>query len=74
MITLNGKEIRELAEFVGLMIVDLDYSDELETEVTIAKCPSGGVCGDDGKYTKYEYVAYLSEYPEEGVMPLGDEK
>lgn len=73
MINLNGKQIRELAEFAGFSIVEHDYQDENETEYTIALCPKDGVLNDDETVSHYEYVVYLSEYPEEGVMPLGDE-
>ncbi len=72
MITLNGKQIRELAEFVGLTITEHDYADEYETEITIADCPVNGVIEDDGSTTKYDYIAYLTDYPEEGVCPLGE--
>lgn len=73
MLTLTGKEIKDLAEAVGLVIAPNDYTDELETEMTIIDCPPSGVMDDDGKATHYEHVAYLSEYPEEGMCPLGDE-
>ena len=73
MLTLTGKEIKDLAEAVGLVIQPLNYGDELEAEMTIIKCPATGVLDDDGKATHYEHVAYLSEYPEEGTFPLGDE-
>lgn len=72
-ITLSGKEIKDLAEAVGLVIQPLDYADELETEMTIIDCPAEGVLDDDGKATHYQRVAYYSEYPEEGMCPLGDE-
>lgn len=73
MLTLTGKEIKDLAEAVGLVISPLDYEDELETEMTIIDCPASGVLDDDGKATHYQHVAYYSEYPEEGMCPLGDE-
>jgi hypothetical protein len=73
MLTLKGREIKDLAEAVGLWIQQLDYTDELETEMTIIDCPASGVMDDDGKAKHYEHVAYLSEYPEEGAFPLGDE-
>lgn len=73
MLTLTGKEIKDLAEAVGLVIQPLDYTYELETEMTIINCPASGVLDDDGKSAHYEHVAYLSEYPEEGTFPLGDE-
>jgi len=72
-LTLTGKEIKDLAESVGLVIQPLDYGYELETEMTIIKCPATGVIGDDGKAAHFEHVAYLSEYPDEGTYPLGDE-
>jgi len=71
MITLNGKEIKDLAESVGLVVKDLDYTDEFETEMTIIPCPEVGVANDDGEVEHYRFVAYLDEYPEEGVNPLG---
>lgn len=73
MLTLTGKEIKDLAEAVGLVIAPHDYTDELETEMTIIDCPASGVMDDDGKATHYEHVAYLSDYPDEGMFPLGDE-
>ena len=73
MLTLTGKEIKDLAEAVGLVIKPLDYEDELETEMTIIDCPASGVLDDDGKATHFQHVAYYSEYPEEGMCPLGDE-
>lgn len=73
MMTLTGKEIKDLAEAVGLVVCTMDYTDELETEMTIIDCPASGVLDDDGKATHYAHVAYLSEYPEEGTFPLGDE-
>lgn len=73
MLTLTGKEIKDLAEAVGLVITPHDYTDEFETEMTIVKCPESGVLDDDGKATHYEHIAYLHDYPEEGSFPLGDE-
>ena len=73
MLILTGKEIKDLAEAVGLVIVPNDYTEELEIEMAIIDCPTSGVLDDDGKALHYEHVAYLSEYPEEGTFPLGDE-
>ena len=74
MLTLKGREIKDLAEAVGLEIQQLDYTDELETEMTIIACPASGVTDDDdGKVRHYEHVAYLSEYPDDGTFPLGDQ-
>jgi hypothetical protein len=69
-LTLTGKEIKDLAEFAGLAIAPSDYTDVLETEIIVATCPTSGALGDG---THYKHVAYLSEYPEEGAYPLGDE-
>lgn len=73
MLTLTGKEIKDLAEAVGLVIADHDYTDEFETEMTIIDCPEQGVSDDDEKPTHYKHVAYLTDYPDEGVFALGDE-
>lgn len=71
-ITLTGKEIRDLAEAVGLVIAKNDYAEELETEMVIVPCPEAGVLNDDGEPEHYRYIAWLEEYPEEGSCPLGD--
>jgi len=73
MLTLTGKEIRDLAEAVGLVVQPIDYVFEFETEMTIIDCPESGVIDDDGTAKHYDHVAYLREYPEEGTFPLGDE-
>lgn len=39
MMTLTGKEIKDLAEAVGLVVCTMDYTDELETEMTIIEFP-----------------------------------
>lgn len=71
-ITLTGAQIAELAEFVGAGTIELGEI-EAETEVTICDCPAGGL-GDEegGPVSHYDYVAYLTEYPEEGMLGLGD--
>ena len=70
-ITLTGKEIRELAELVGLQIVEHEYADEYETEITV-ETPSGFLLNDDGVEEYYRLIAYLTEYPEEGAIGLGE--
>jgi hypothetical protein len=70
-VTLTGKEIREIAELAGLQFVEHDYVDEYETEVTI-ETPSGFLLNDDGVEEHYRLIAYLTEYPEEGAIGLGD--
>lgn len=73
MLTLTGKEIKDLAESCGFYITPLNYEDEIKTEMTIITCPADGVLDDDGKSTHYKYIAYLTKYPEEGLYLLGDE-
>lgn len=70
-VTLTGKEIRELAEFAGLQVVEHNYVDEYETEITV-ETPSGFLLNDDGVEEHYSLIAYLTEYPEEGAIGLGD--
>lgn len=70
-VTLTGKEIRELAEFAGLQIVEHNYADEYETEITI-ETPSGFLVNDDGEEEYYRLIAYFTEEPEEGAIGLGD--
>lgn len=74
MTVLTAKEIKNLAEFAGL---NVNYGgmtpEEAETEFTIQDCPKDGVSCDGGKPQKYSgSVAWISDYPEEGCMPLGD--
>ena len=69
---LTGKEIKDLAEFVGLIVDKPMDPDILETEVCIQKCPAEGV-HDDDKPRHYRLIASLYEYPEEGCVGLGDE-
>lgn len=71
-VTLTGKEIREIAEFAGLQFVEHDYQDEYETEITVEACPSKGVLNDDNVAEHYRLIAFLTEYPEEGCLPLGE--
>lgn len=74
MITLTGKEIRDLAEAAGFLIEKADSDDLLDTEMTIIPCPPDGIKDDDdGSLSRYKYVAYFSDYPEEGVFGLGEE-
>jgi hypothetical protein len=70
-VTLTGKEIRELAEFAGLEIVEHNYVDEYETEITV-ETPSGFLLNDDGVEEHYRLIAYFTEEPEEGAIGLGD--
>lgn len=69
-LTLTGKEISELAGFAGLQIVEHNYADEYETEITV-ETPSGFLLNDDGVEEHYRLIAYHTEYPEEGAIGLG---
>lgn len=74
-VTLTTAEIRHLAQFVGLIVAPTDEeidADENEEEVTIMGCPEGGVFDEETEERhRYKHVAYFTEYPEEGVCPLG---
>jgi len=73
MITLTGKEIRDLAYFAGFMIVEQDYNDILDTEITVFNCSKNGIKDEDeGCSVYYEHAAYLTDAPDEGCYPLGD--
>lgn len=76
MAILTAREIYDLACFAGFTINHdkrfMPDEDGMETEYVIAKCPERGVENDDGKVEHYNHVAYLAEYPEEGVCPLGE--
>jgi len=67
-------EIVNLALFAGLE-VDIRgvVDDEMESEITIIPCPAEGIKDEDGVVQKYSgSVAYFSDYPDEGWMPLGE--
>ncbi len=76
MITLTVQEIYDLAAFAG---IGLDESrkpddDSWETPICIGSCPGLGVRDEDDEIGKrYRFIAWLEEYPEEGVMGLGPE-
>lgn len=75
-LTLTMEEIRDLAQFCGMVVQDPTASEkeeERETEITIAAWPKKGVWGDDQKcqVPHHKHIAYFDEYPEEGVLPLG---
>ena len=76
-VILTVAEIRQLANFAGLNVAPPDGKwdgDESEQEITVAPCPKGGVFDEDSnKWHHFKRIAYFTEYPEEGVYPLGDE-
>ena len=74
-ITLTIAQIKDLVEFAGMSIHPntLPDEDDLETEFTIRDCPAEGVTDDDGVARHYGLIAYCTDYPDEGCMPLGPE-
>lgn len=73
--TLTIEEIRDLAQFCGLIVQEPTASereDECETEITVSAWPKG-VWDEDQKcqVPPHKHIAYFEEYPEEGVVPLG---
>lgn len=79
-LTLTQAEIRDLAKFCGMIVQDptpQEAEDEKETEVTItpwpAHWPPEGILDDEGFLVESsKHIAHLTEYPEEGFMPLGE--
>jgi len=78
-ITLTGKEIMDLAEFAGFEFSertrgDAHLEEMQETEYVVTDCPVQGVALDEQSTDRHHYphIAYLAEYPEEGVQPLGE--
>ncbi len=72
-VALTINQIQELAEFAGLTISTRPSSlDDMEAEITVMDSPKGHeVIEDNGSRERYNRIAYYSDYPEEGVMPLG---
>lgn len=73
--TLTAGEIGDLAAMAGFSLPPEAWpvDDEKETEFAIAEDHQGfSVTGDNGEKEAYKHVAFLVEYPEEGVFPLGE--
>ena len=75
---LTMAEIRDLALFCGFTVdgngAETRDAEELETEYVIEDCPAQGVMDEDqNKALYYRHIAYIEEYPDEGVMGLGPE-
>lgn len=75
---LTVREIYDLACFAGFTInhskMFMPSEDEMETEITAVDCPASGVLDEDGVSRRYyTKIAYYTEYPEEGVVGLGEE-
>ena len=74
-ITLTIGEIINLARFAGLVIdpETADDPDDLDVEISIGPVPEKGLSADGVEGIKYNgHMAWFYEYPEEGVMPLGE--
>ncbi len=74
MLTLTAHQIKELAEFAGMEVTH-DDDELMESEYTIVERPTipfrDEVEGAKNRY--YQHAAYLTDYPEEGALPLGPE-
>ena len=80
MITLTVQQIKDLAEFAGLTLHSRFEPDEflMQSEITIADCPPEGIRNDGEEsdpdsVSHYDYIAYCTDYPEEGCIGLGPE-
>ena len=71
-ITLTTLEIADLAKFAGLLC-GLPNRESREDQVTIEPCPEDGLRDDDeGEIWSSSWIAYMTEYPEEGSVTLGN--
>ena len=71
-ITLTTLEIADLAKFAGLLC-GLPNRESQEDQVTIEPCPEDGLRDDDeGEIWSSSWIAYMTEYPEEGSVTLGN--
>lgn len=67
-ITLNAAQLRRALDFAA---PDFDGDkDQRRTEVSIGWREAGEVLDDDGRPDPAGYVAWMTEYPEEGCIPL----
>lgn len=74
---LSIQAIGDLAESAGytLRSESLPDPDVMETEMTIMPMSkTEGVLNDNGVKEHYDFVAFFTEYPEEGSFPLGPKK
>jgi hypothetical protein len=61
----------DLAEFAGFDIKCPDPT-YLKYDYEVMKCPKEGVINDDGEIEHFGHIARSADYPEEGVLPLGE--
>ena len=75
-LTLNGKEIRDLAEAVGLVVQPGDYTEEFKTKMTICDTQEDnvfvGMVDTSGKVNCYYRTVTKTDFPEAGSYFLGD--
>ena len=75
-LTLNGKEIRDLAEAVGLVVQPGDYTEEFKTRMTIRDTKGDnifyGVVDASGKITCYYRTVEKTDFLEARSYLLGD--
>lgn len=72
-IKLTVKEIHDLALATGLLRVSphpATTADDMEAEYVITAY-AVEVIDDDGQERTYQRGAYMADYPEEGMHPLG---
>lgn len=68
---LTGRQILEIAQFMGMEIALQTDEDVLDTEVTLEK---GNIYDANGLVYKDGLLVYLTDYPEEGSIGLEEEK
>jgi len=73
-ITLTGSHIKEIAEFAGFEVADMTGDENhLEIEYDVYEYPNTRMLDDDGNVSMFEFSICVSEYPEEGYLPIGVE-
>jgi hypothetical protein len=75
-VILTIAEIKDLAQFAGLVLTDKCKADtsEDESEIAVEDCPDGGLINTDAaRVRRYAHVAYFADYPDEGASGLGPE-
>ena len=68
--TLTISEIKDLAQFAGLRLVE-EALEDADAEITVEECPAKGVEDDDGSIIHSRFVAYFEDCREDGCYPLG---
>lgn len=76
-LSLNGKQIKDLALFAGFSVNEDDES-MLDADYVVCECPPEGVRNDGepedpDSVSHYALIAYCEDCPEEGCVGLGPE-